>query len=77
MTIRYPAESAEYRAARDHLLEKEIALRRAMESVAVARRALPPGGIVPEDYFSKGAERMAPRPACDCRSCLRRAKTRS
>jgi predicted dithiol-disulfide oxidoreductase (DUF899 family) len=50
MGITFPGESAEYRAARDRLLEQEIELRRAMEDVAVARRALPPGGVVPEDY---------------------------
>jgi predicted dithiol-disulfide oxidoreductase (DUF899 family) len=54
MSIRFPAESAEYRAARDRLLEQDIALRRAMEAVAVARRELPPGGIVPEDYVFQG-----------------------
>jgi predicted dithiol-disulfide oxidoreductase (DUF899 family) len=48
--MRFPGESAEYRAARDRLLELEIDLRRAMEAVAVARRALPPGGPVPQDY---------------------------
>ena len=50
MGITFPGESAGYRAARDRLLEQEIELRRAMEDVAVARRALPPGGVVPEDY---------------------------
>ncbi len=50
MTIAFPGESAEYRAARDRLLEQEIKLRRAMEAVAVARRRLPPGGMVLEDY---------------------------
>jgi hypothetical protein len=50
MAIAFPGESAEYRAARDRLLEQEIELRRAMEAAAVARRQLPPGGIVPEDY---------------------------
>jgi predicted dithiol-disulfide oxidoreductase (DUF899 family) len=39
----FPGESAEYRAARERLLVREIELRRAMEDVAVARRALPPG----------------------------------
>jgi predicted dithiol-disulfide oxidoreductase (DUF899 family) len=48
--ITFPNESAEYRAARERLLEREIELRRAMEAVAVARRALPMGGEVPEDY---------------------------
>jgi predicted dithiol-disulfide oxidoreductase (DUF899 family) len=50
MAIAFPGESAEYRAARDRLLEQEIELRRAMEAVAAARRRLPPGGIVPQDY---------------------------
>jgi len=37
------------------LLELEIELRRAMEAVAVARRELPPGGVVPQDYVFQGA----------------------
>jgi len=55
MQIRFPGESAQYRAARDRLLEREIELRRAMEAVAAARRALPPGGAVPEDYVFEAA----------------------
>ena len=54
VSITYPGESAEYRAARDRLLEHEIELRRAMEAVAAARRELPPGGAVPEDYVFQG-----------------------
>jgi len=54
MTIRFPNESAEYRTARNRLLQQEIELRRAMEAVAVMRRALPPGGVVPEDYAFQG-----------------------
>jgi predicted dithiol-disulfide oxidoreductase (DUF899 family) len=50
MPVTFPGESAEYRAARNRLLDQEIELRRAMEAVAEARRALPPGGVVPEDY---------------------------
>jgi predicted dithiol-disulfide oxidoreductase (DUF899 family) len=50
MAIAFPGESAEYRAARNRLLEQEIELRRAMEAVAEARRRLPPGGVVPQDY---------------------------
>src|SRR2546429_8507208 len=50
MAVAFPGEPAEYRAARDRLLEQEIELRRAMEAVAEARRRLPPGGIVPQDY---------------------------
>jgi predicted dithiol-disulfide oxidoreductase (DUF899 family) len=54
MSITFPGESAEYRAARDRLLAQEIELRRAIEEVAAARRALPPGGIVPQDYEFAG-----------------------
>jgi predicted dithiol-disulfide oxidoreductase (DUF899 family) len=54
MTIAFPGESAEYRAARNRLLEQEIELRRAMEAVAEARRQLPPGGVVPQDYVFHG-----------------------
>src|SRR6266498_584966 len=50
MSITFPGESADYRAARVRLLDKEIELRRATEAVAAARRALPPGGVVPQDY---------------------------
>ncbi len=50
MSITFPGESAEYRVARERLLAKEVELRRAMEEVAVARRELPSGGRVPEDY---------------------------
>jgi predicted dithiol-disulfide oxidoreductase (DUF899 family) len=35
-------------------LEREIELRRAMEAVAAARRELPPGGRVQEDYVFQG-----------------------
>jgi predicted dithiol-disulfide oxidoreductase (DUF899 family) len=55
MAITFPGESPEYRAARDRLLEREIELRRAMEAVAGARREVPPGGPVPEDYVFQGA----------------------
>ncbi len=55
MDIHFPGESAEYRAARDRLLEREIELRRAMEAVAAARRGLPPGGSVEIDYVFQGA----------------------
>jgi predicted dithiol-disulfide oxidoreductase (DUF899 family) len=51
MAIAFPGESAEYRAARNRLLEQEIELRRAMEAVAAARQGLPPGGVVPQDYI--------------------------
>ena len=55
MNIAFPGESAEYRAARARLLEKEVELRREMEDVAASRRALPPGGQVPESYVFQGA----------------------
>jgi predicted dithiol-disulfide oxidoreductase (DUF899 family) len=54
MEITFPGESAEYRAARAALLEREIELRRMTEAVAEQRRALPPGGPVPEDYAFHG-----------------------
>src|SRR6266511_1083110 len=44
VSVTFPGESREYRAARDQLLAQEIELRRAMEAVAAARRKLPPGG---------------------------------
>jgi len=48
--LSYPNESAEYRAARNELLEEEMALRAQIEAVAAKRRALPPGGEIPQDY---------------------------
>ena len=48
--LTFPNESAEYRKARNTLLAEEMALRRQIETVAARRRALPPGGEVPEDY---------------------------
>ncbi len=49
--LRYPNESNEYRAARNALLDDEIALRAQIENVAAKRRALPIGGEVPENYL--------------------------
>jgi predicted dithiol-disulfide oxidoreductase (DUF899 family) len=49
-TTRFPGESDEYRRAREELLQAEVELRRHTEVVAAKRRALPPGGVVPEDY---------------------------
>jgi predicted dithiol-disulfide oxidoreductase (DUF899 family) len=63
MGVTFPGESSEYRAARDRLLDQEIELRRAMEAVAAARRELPPGGLVPQDYvFESLAPDGAPIP---------------
>ena len=45
--MRFPNESAEYRAARTALLAEEIRLRRQLEHVAAMRRALPPGTRTP------------------------------
>src|ERR1700761_3465055 len=53
-TMTFPNESAEYRRARNALLAEEIELRRQIERVAAQRRALPPGGSVPEDYRFAG-----------------------
>jgi predicted dithiol-disulfide oxidoreductase (DUF899 family) len=56
MSVSFPGESAEYRAARERLLQEEIGLRRAMEAVGKARRELPPGGLVLEDYVFDGLD---------------------
>jgi predicted dithiol-disulfide oxidoreductase (DUF899 family) len=48
--VRWPNESPEYRAARDELLQAEVALRRQEEAVAELRRALPLGGRLEQDY---------------------------
>ena len=52
--LHFPNESAEYRRVRNALLEEEMALRRQVERVAAQRRALPSGGVVPEDYVFDG-----------------------
>lgn len=48
--ISFPNESPAYRRARAKLLEAEIALRQQVAVLAALRRALPPGGEVPQDY---------------------------
>jgi predicted dithiol-disulfide oxidoreductase (DUF899 family) len=61
LSLTFPGESKEYRVARNRLLEQEIELRRAMQAVAAARRELPPGGPVPENYvFEEAGEDGAP-----------------
>lgn len=50
MNLSFPNESKDYRAARNRLLQQELELRRMTEAVAEARRQLPPGGIVAQDY---------------------------
>ena len=57
MGVTFPNETDEYRDARERLLEREIELRRLTEAVAEERRALPPGGDVPEDYVFQEARR--------------------
>lgn len=54
--VRFPNESAAYRAARTALLAEEIELRRHIERVAAQRRALPPGGEVRGEYRFEGEE---------------------
>ena len=49
-TAHFPGESAAYRTARNALLAEEIELRRHIERIAAQRRALPPGGVVAEDF---------------------------
>jgi predicted dithiol-disulfide oxidoreductase (DUF899 family) len=46
----FPNESSAYRTARNQLLAAELELRRQIESVAAKRRALPPGGILSQDF---------------------------
>jgi predicted dithiol-disulfide oxidoreductase (DUF899 family) len=53
-TRRFPGESMQYRSARNALLAEEIELRRHIERVAALRRALPPGGELPQDYRFEG-----------------------
>ncbi len=55
MSSSYPNESAEYRKARNALLEEEKALIEKVETVAEMRRSLPLGGKVPKDYTFTGA----------------------
>jgi predicted dithiol-disulfide oxidoreductase (DUF899 family) len=52
--IRFPGENAEYRAARNELLDAEKDLRRDVERVAAMRRTLPLGGEPAEDYAFDG-----------------------
>lgn len=51
MSVTFPNETPDYRSARAALLEREVALRREMEAIALELRSLPPGGEVPEDYL--------------------------
>ena len=67
--VRFPNESAEYRAARTALLAEEIELRRHIERVAEQRRALPPGGEVTGGLPVRRRGRAgAPSPRCSATS---------
>ncbi len=49
-STRFPGETADYRRARNRLLNAEVKLRRQIEAVAEQRRGLPLGGAVRTDY---------------------------
>lgn len=55
LATRFPGESAEYRRARNRLLQAEVKLRQQIEAVAKQRRALPLGGAVKTDYVFDAA----------------------
>ncbi len=55
MSISFPGESAQYRAARGRLLEREAELRRLTEAVAAERRQLPPGGVIQQEHVFQAA----------------------
>ncbi|GAB3400074.1 thioredoxin domain-containing protein [Flindersiella endophytica] len=57
MSLTFPGESVEYRTARNLLAEREAELARLTEEVAAARRKLPPGGEIPQDYVFQGIGR--------------------
>ena len=52
---RCPNESAEYREARNALLDEEAALVEKVKSLAAKRRSLPLGGQLKEDYVFEWA----------------------
>jgi predicted dithiol-disulfide oxidoreductase (DUF899 family) len=63
-SIQFPNESPSYRAARNQLLDAELALRRNLEEVAALRRKLPLGGEVFEDYvFAEDRSNLNDSPA--------------
>ena len=72
----FPQRIPRYRAARDRLLEKEIELRRQMEAVAEARRKLPQGGLLKEDYVFDGLGADGKPAASASPSCSRPGATR-
>lgn len=56
MAVTFPNESPAYRAARNDLLEREIALRREIAAVAAQRSQLPRGGVVLAGYIFEGRD---------------------
>ena len=54
--MKFPNEGKPYRNARTKLLREEVALRRQIEKVAKARRKLPLGGKIPQDYVFEAEE---------------------
>src|SRR5262249_21844009 len=53
--VPFPGGASEYRRARNELLGTEAELRRLNEQGAPQRRALPPGGLIREDYGFESA----------------------
>lgn len=51
----FPGESADYAAARQHLLASEIEARRTLTALAAERHALPPGPFVEQNYRFRNA----------------------
>jgi predicted dithiol-disulfide oxidoreductase (DUF899 family) len=60
MSVALPAESAEYRAARDKLLIRERDLRALVEEIAALRRALPAGGVATDYTFTETTSQHPP-----------------
>src|SRR3954463_3403519 len=58
MSITFPGESPDYRAARNRLLEHEIRLRRQIEAVAEERRRPPPGRAGRMGAAAEGRRRL-------------------
>src|SRR5206468_4749523 len=56
----FRGESADYRRARNRLLQAEIKLRRQIENVARQRRGLPLGGEVKTDYVFEASPPQEP-----------------
>jgi predicted dithiol-disulfide oxidoreductase (DUF899 family) len=57
-TYMMPNASDEYRAARENLIDAELALREHVQRVAALRRTLPAGPTIPDYEFVEGDERV-------------------